>query len=83
MSSGYTISAPAAADLDEALAYYLSEAGPDVAEYVSGQFQKAFRFLVRNPRIGHRRADLTSLLFRFASGGFNRTWLYTGRKGRP
>ncbi len=59
MSGRYVLSTPAANDLDEIVTYVLERDGPQRAEHVAERFHEVFERLASNPRLGHRREDLT------------------------
>ena len=56
--SRYILAPFAQEDLVNIRDYYLEEAGSRVARQMLAEFVEAFRFLARNPRIGHPRNDL-------------------------
>ena len=65
MAVRYILSPEAKRDIEQIRAYYLDEAGAQVARHVLGQITKALRFLAASPGAGHRREDLTDEHVRF------------------
>ncbi len=55
---GYELSAEAMADLRE-IWLYIAEDNPGAADTLESDIYKACEMLARNPRLGHRRPDLT------------------------
>jgi plasmid stabilization system protein ParE len=58
--SGYIVSPKADEDILEVWGYLYERAGIEVANHVEAEIYSAFETLARNPRIGHKRSDLTS-----------------------
>jgi plasmid stabilization system protein ParE len=58
--SSYIVSPLADEDIFEVWRYLYERAGVEIANRVESEFYAAFDTLARNPRIGHRRPDLTS-----------------------
>jgi len=55
---GYELSVEALADLQEIWAY-IAQDNPDAADKLESDIYNACELLAKNPRIGHKRADLT------------------------
>jgi plasmid stabilization system protein ParE len=58
--SGYIVSPKADEDIFELWRYIHARAGIEVANRVEAEIYLAFETLVQNPRLGHKRSDLTS-----------------------
>lgn len=58
--SGFRLSPEALEDLDRIDDYLAAEAGDEVAELVIARIFEAFDLLSMQPRMGHRREDLTT-----------------------
>ena len=58
--SDYIVSPQADQDIFEIWCYLFERAGDEVANRVEFEFYAAFDALAQNPRIGHKRSDLTS-----------------------
>src|SRR5258708_19694169 len=58
--SGYVVSPKADEDIFEIWRYLDERAGIEVANRVEAEIYGAFETLAQNPRLGHKRSDLTS-----------------------
>ena len=58
--SSYIVLPLADEDIFEVWRYLYERAGVEVANRVESEFYAAFDVLAQNPRIGHKRSDLTS-----------------------
>src|SRR5258708_7386337 len=58
--SGYVVSPKADEDIFEIWRYLNERAGIEVANRVEAEIYGAFETLAQNPRLGHKRSDLTS-----------------------
>src|SRR5260370_97076 len=58
--SGYTVAPKADEDIFEVWRYLYERAGIEVANRVEEEIYGTFDMLVQNPRLGHKRYDLTS-----------------------
>jgi plasmid stabilization system protein ParE len=58
--SGYIVSPRADEDIIEIWQYLHERASIEVANRVEAEIYSAFETLAQNPRIGHKRSDLTS-----------------------
>ena len=58
--SGYVVSPKADEDIFEICRYLYEKAGIEVANRVEAEIYGAFETLGQNPRLGHKRSDLTS-----------------------
>jgi len=58
--SGYVVSPKADEDIFEIWRYLEERAGIEVANRVEAEIYGAFERLAQNPRLGHKRSDLTS-----------------------
>ena len=61
---GYELSPEARDDLQEIWAY-IARDNPSAADQLETDIYTAFELLTKNPRIGHKRADLTDEPVRF------------------
>ena len=57
--SGYIVSPKADEDIFEVWRYVYERAGIEVANRVEAKLCSAFETLAQNPRLGHKRSDLT------------------------
>src|SRR5262245_55085715 len=58
--SGYILSPASQDDIFDIWSYLATKAGMDLANRVEAEFFASFDLLARNPRLGHRRQDLTN-----------------------
>jgi plasmid stabilization system protein ParE len=58
--SSYVVSPEADEDIFEVWRYLYERAGVEIANRVESELYSAFDALAQNPRIGHKRSDLTS-----------------------
>ena len=58
--SGYVVSPKADEDILEIWRYLYERAGIEIANRVEAKIYGAFETLSQNPRLGHKRSDLTS-----------------------
>ncbi|HYL76950.1 MAG TPA: type II toxin-antitoxin system RelE/ParE family toxin [Bryobacteraceae bacterium] len=58
--SGYIVSPKADEDILEIWKYLYERGGVEVANRIEAEIYGAFSTLAQNPRIGHKRSDLTS-----------------------
>jgi plasmid stabilization system protein ParE len=58
--SGYIVSPKADEDIFEVWRYLYERAGVEVANRVEAEIYSALETLAQNPRLGHKRSDLTS-----------------------
>lgn len=65
MTARYALSLEARQNLHDIRQYYIEEQAPSAAQVVIAELTAAFRFIARNPSIGHTRADLTHVPVRF------------------
>ncbi len=65
MARRYSLSPEAQHDLADIRSYYLTEAGPSVAQTMTGALINGFRLVSGTPGARHRREDLTNWNVKF------------------
>ncbi len=66
MSRRFWLAPEAQSNLREIRQYYLDRGSPSAARAVVLELKAAFRYLARNPYVGHKREDLTDWPVRFS-----------------